>query len=46
MILTGQLAMFAGAGKKLEWDVAAMKCINHDEVNQFIHRTYRPGWEV
>ncbi len=46
MILTGQLAMFAGAGKKLEWDVAAMKCVNHDEVNQFIHRTYRPGWEV
>jgi predicted dehydrogenase len=46
MILTGQLAMFAGQGKKLEWDVAGMKCTNHDEVNQFIHRSYRKGWEV
>ena len=46
MILTGQLAMFAGPGKKVEWDVAAMKCTNHDELNQFIHRSYRKGWEV
>ena len=46
MILTGQLAMFAGAGRKVEWDVAAMKCTNHDDVNRFVRRTYRPGWEV
>jgi predicted dehydrogenase len=46
MILTGQLAMFAGRGKKVEWDVAAMKCTNHDEMNRFVKRTYRPGWEV
>ncbi len=46
MILTGQLAMFAGPGKKVEWDVAAMKCTNHDEMNRFVKRTYRPGWEV
>ena len=46
MILTGQLAMFAGAGKKVEWDVAGMKCTNHDDLNQFVHRSYRKGWEV
>jgi len=45
-ILTGQLAMLAGVGKRLEWDVAAMKCTNHDEINQFVRRKYRPGWEV
>ncbi|MEI8376270.1 MAG: Gfo/Idh/MocA family oxidoreductase [Planctomycetota bacterium] len=45
-ILTGQLAMLAGVGKKLDWDVAAMKCTNHDEINQFVRRKYRPGWEV
>jgi len=46
MILTGQLAMFAGAGNKVEWDVAGMKCTNNDAVNQFVHRSYRSGWEV
>ncbi len=45
-ILTGQLAMLAGVGKKLDWDVVAMKCTNHDEINQFVRRKYRPGWEV
>ena len=46
MILTGQLAMLAGAGKKVEWDVPGMKCTNIDELNQFVHRSYRQGWEV
>ena len=46
MILTGQLAMFAGPGKKVQWDVAGMKCTNIDELNQFVHRSYRKGWEV
>jgi predicted dehydrogenase len=46
MILTGQLAMFAGKGKKVEWDVAAMKCTNIDDLNRFVKRKYRPGWEV
>jgi hypothetical protein len=46
MILTGQLAMFAGPGKKVRWDVAAMRCTNLDDLNQFVHRSYRKGWEV
>jgi predicted dehydrogenase len=45
-ILTGQLAMLAGVGKKLDWDVVAMKCTNHDEINQFVRRKYCTGWEV
>lgn len=46
MILTGQLAMFAGMGNKVEWDVAAMKCTNLKDLNRFVKRQYRPGWEV
>ncbi len=45
-ILTGQMAMYAGAGNKLQWDAAAMKCTNRDEINKFVHRSYREGWEV
>jgi hypothetical protein len=38
--------MFAGPGKKVEWDVAAMKCTNLPELNKYIKREYRKGWEV
>ena len=44
--LTGHLAQFAGVGKKLQWDVKDMKCTNMPEINRFVRRTYRPGWEV
>jgi hypothetical protein len=43
--LTGLLAMFAGAGNKIHWDVEKMQCTNLPEINQFVRRTYRPGWE-
>jgi predicted dehydrogenase len=45
-VLTGLLAMFAGAGRKLEWDVKQMKCTNVPEINQYVSRTYRSGWEL
>jgi predicted dehydrogenase len=45
-ILSGQLAMLAGPGKKLEWDAAAMKCTNVPDLNQYVQRPYRKGWEV
>ena len=45
-IMTGHLAIFAGVGKKLEWDVARMQCTNLPEINQHVGRTYRKGWEV
>ncbi len=44
--LTGHLAMAAGAGKKVEWDVAKMTCTNMPELNKFAHREYRRGWEL
>jgi hypothetical protein len=44
--LAGHLAQFAGVGKKLEWDVEKMKCTNLPEINRYVRRTYRSGWEV
>ncbi len=44
--LAGHLAMFAGVGRKLEWDVEKMTCTNVPKVNRYVRRTYRKGWEV
>ncbi|MGD0093590.1 MAG: Gfo/Idh/MocA family oxidoreductase [Planctomycetota bacterium] len=44
--LSSHLAMFAGVGKKLEWDVEKMECTNLPEVNKYLRREYRKGWEV
>jgi predicted dehydrogenase len=44
--LTGHLAMFAGVGKKVEWDVEKMQCTNLPEINKFARRDYRAGWEL
>ncbi len=44
--LAGHLAQFAGVGKKLEWDVEQMKVINMPEINRYVRREYRQGWEV
>jgi predicted dehydrogenase len=45
--LTAHLAMFAGVGKKLEWDVEKMECTNVPAVNAYLKRAeYRKGWEV
>lgn len=44
--LTGHLAQFAGKGNPIEWDVDQMRCTNRPEVNRYVKRDYRPGWEV
>lgn len=44
--LAGHLAMFAGIGKKLEWDVEKMQCTNVPEINKLARREYRKGWEL
>ncbi len=44
--LCGHLAQFAGQGSKIDWDVEQMQCTNRPEVNQYVKRTYRPGWGV
>ncbi len=46
MALTGHLAQYAGIGGKIEWDVEKMECTNKPEINQFVRREYRSGWEV
>jgi predicted dehydrogenase len=45
-VLTGVLASRAGTDKKLEWDVEKTECTNVAEVNQWVKRDYRKGWEV
>ena len=45
-MLTGHLAMFAGVGKRVEWDVEKMQCTNLPEINRYVRREYRPGWDL
>lgn len=37
---------YPGRNLKLLWDNDQMKVTNFDEVNRFVKREYRPGWEV
>lgn len=37
---------YPGKNLKLIWDNDLMKVTNFDEVNQFVKREYRPGWEI
>jgi hypothetical protein len=46
LALTGRLAQYAGIGSKIEWDVEQMQCTNKPEINRFVRREYRRGWEV
>ncbi len=46
LALTGHLAQYAGTGSKIEWDVEKMQCTNKPELNKFVRREYRSGWEV
>jgi len=46
LALTGHLAQYAGIGSKIEWDVEKMECTNKPELNKFVRREYRKGWEV
>ena len=44
IILLGCVAL--RVGKKIEWDGPKMLATNAPEAAQFIHRTYRKGWEL
>jgi predicted dehydrogenase len=46
MLLVGHLAMRAGLNRPVQWDGAALKCLNHPELNQYVRREYRAGWTL
>lgn len=45
-ILVGNLAMRTGEGQRIEWDAAKLLSPNVSEVNQYVNREPREGWEV
>ena len=45
-ILVGNLALRAGEGQRIEWDPVGLKSTNRPEINQFVAREYRSGWEI
>ena len=46
IVLLGDLAMRAGAGRLIKWDGPAMRCTNLPELNRFIKPAYREGWRI
>jgi hypothetical protein len=40
------LAMRAGEGQRIEWDAKTLTSKNVPEVNQFVQREYRTGWDL
>jgi hypothetical protein len=44
--LLGNLAQHVGAGKKVEWDGPNMKVTNLPELNAWVKRDYRKGWQI
>ena len=44
--LLGNIAILAGLKHRVEWDGAAMRCINRPELNRFLKPTYRDGWTL
>ena len=45
-ILVGNLAMRSKEGVRIEWDAEKLESTNVPEVNQFVQREYRSGWEL
>ena len=49
-ILIGNLALRVGEGDRIEWDAKKLMATNVDQlsvdVNKFVHRDYREGWEL
>ena len=45
-ILVDNLAMRAGEGQRIEWNAKKLSSPNVPEVNQYVQREYRKGWEI
>ena len=45
-ILLGNLAVWVGGGKRVEWDAKELKCTNMPELASIVKREYRPGYSI
>lgn len=45
-VLLGNLAEHAGVGRKVEWDGPGMRVTNLPELNEWVARPYRNGWNA
>jgi len=45
LVLLGNLALRAGKGRTFGWDSKNMKIVGMPELQQFVDKTYRAGWE-
>jgi hypothetical protein len=45
-LLLGHLAIKAGVDATVEWDSANLRCTNIPEINRWVQREYRKGWEL
>jgi hypothetical protein len=45
-LLLGHLAIKAGIGARVEWDSANLRCANLPELNRWVKRECRAGWEL
>ncbi len=45
-ILVGNLALRAGEGQRIEWDAKTLTSANRPEINKFVQREAREGWEI
>ena len=46
LVLLGNLAVHAGAKKRIEWDASASRCTNLPEINGHVSKEYRSGWGI
>ncbi|MFO7936330.1 MAG: Gfo/Idh/MocA family oxidoreductase [Kiritimatiellia bacterium] len=46
LVLLGNIAVYAGTGKRIEWDSDKMRCTNMPEINRYLQTSYQKGWEI
>jgi predicted dehydrogenase len=46
LALLGNLAVRAGVGRRVEWDAAALRCTNLPELDRYVRKACRDGWQA
>jgi predicted dehydrogenase len=46
LVLLGNLAVRAGAGRRIEWDGPAMRCTNLPELDRYLKTACRDAWQI